>query len=61
MIETDRNGLPIIRGAHSNFMAQKLHNVKVAQSRKGWKMADIEKAIADAKAGIVYDREPKGA
>ncbi len=37
-----------------------LHNIKIAQSRRGWRYADVEKAIADAKAGIVYDRIEDG-
>ncbi len=55
-METDTKGNVILRGAHTNPMVRKLHNIKVVQSRQGWKYADIEKAIADAKAGIVYDR-----
>jgi hypothetical protein len=53
---TDTKGNQILNGADTNPMVRKIHNVKVVQSRKGWKYADVEKAIADAKAGIVYDR-----
>ncbi len=55
-IETDSKGKVILRGAHRIPAARRLHNMMVVQSRRGWKYADIEKAIADANAGIVYDR-----
>jgi len=54
--EYDTKGNQILTGAHASYMARKLHNVMVVQSRKGSTLADAEKAIADAKAGIVYDR-----
>ena len=54
--DTDSNVKPILKGAHTNPQVRMLHNIKVAQSRKGWKYADVEKAIHDAKAGMVYDR-----
>lgn len=56
MIEIDSNGKPILRGAHESFMVRKIHNVMVVQSRENWTVADVQKAIKDAKAGIVYDR-----
>ena len=31
-----------------------LHNIAVVQSKAGWKYEDVQKAIADAKAGILY-------
>lgn len=53
---TDSKGNQILNGADTNPKVRMLHNIKVVQSRKGWKYAHVEKAIADAKAGIVYDR-----
>jgi hypothetical protein len=34
-----------------------IHNVRVIHSRKGWTTAEAVKAVADAKAGIMYLRE----
>ena len=55
--ETDSKGNAIMKGAHENPQVRRLHNIKVVQSRKGWKFADLRKAMADAAAGIVYDRD----
>ncbi len=56
VMETDSNGRPILKGAHANPQVRMLHNIKVAQSRPGWKYADVLKAMEDGKTGVVYDR-----
>ena len=38
----------------TNPQVRKLHNVKAVQSRKGWKQAEVLRAISDAEAGIAY-------
>ncbi len=58
--DTDSNGKPILKGAHTNPQVRMLHNIKVAQSRPGWRYADVLKAMEDAKAGMVYDRTDDG-
>jgi hypothetical protein len=42
-------------GTHSNLHLRELHNVRVVRERLDFTDADVEKAIADARAGIVYD------
>lgn len=39
----------------TNAQVRLLHNIKAVQSRKGWTLAEVEKAMADAKAGIAYE------
>lgn len=38
---------------------RRVHNIAVVQSREGWTMADVMKAIADAEKGIRYERYEK--
>jgi hypothetical protein len=42
-----------LRGYGTNPQVGKLHNVRAVQSRKGWKQAEVLRAIADA--GIAYE------
>ncbi len=44
-----------LRDHKTNPQVRALHNVKAVQSRKGWKEADVFRAIADAEAGIAYE------
>jgi hypothetical protein len=39
----------------TNRQVRMLHNVKAAQSRQGWKLPEVLRAIADAKEGIAYE------
>ncbi len=43
-----------LKGYKTNWQVRMLHNVKAAQSRQGWKMPEVYRAIADAKEGIAY-------
>ena len=44
-----------LKGCKTNPQVRVLHNVKAVQSRKGWKRAEVLRAIADAEAGIAYE------
>lgn len=39
-----------------NDNMRKIHNIKVVQSKAGWTMAQVTKAIVDAKAGVEYSK-----
>jgi hypothetical protein len=44
-----------LKGYRTNPQVRILHNIKAVQSRKGWKQAEVFKAITDAEAGIAYE------
>jgi hypothetical protein len=44
-----------LKNRRTNPQVRVLHNVKAVQSRKGWKQAEVLRAIADAEAGIAYE------
>jgi len=44
-----------LKDRKTNPQVRVLHNVKAVQSRKGWKQAEVLRAIGDAKAGIAYE------
>jgi len=44
-----------LKGYRTNPQVRLIHNVKAVQSRKGWTKAEVEKAMADAQAGIAYE------
>ena len=44
-----------LKGYRNNPQIRMLHNVKAVQSRKGWRHAEVLKAIEDAGAGIAYE------
>ena len=44
-----------LKGYRSNPQIRMLHNIKAVQSRKGWKEAEVFKAMHDARIGIAYE------
>jgi hypothetical protein len=42
-------------GYKTNPQVRRLHNVKVVQSRRGWKVDEVCKAIIDANDSIAYE------
>jgi hypothetical protein len=44
-----------LKGYSTNPQIRVLHNVRAVQSRKGWKQAEVFKAMEDAGAGIAYE------
>ena len=44
-----------LKGYGTNPQIGKLHNVRAVQSRKGWKEAEVLRAIANAEAGIACE------
>ncbi len=44
-----------LKDFRTNPQVRVLHNVKAVHSRKGWKQAEVLRAIADAEAGIAYE------
>ena len=43
-----------LKDRKTNPQVRVLHNVKAVQSRKGWKQAELFRAITGAKEGIAY-------
>ncbi len=44
-----------LKGYRSNSQIRMLHNIKAVQSRKGWRQAEVFKAMDDARIGIAYE------
>jgi hypothetical protein len=44
-----------LKDFRTNPQISVLHNVRAVQSRKGWREAEVLRAIADAEAGIAYE------